>query len=213
MGEKPSLIEKLKNLFPNGEKKNSKTQYVVVLLAVGMGIMIASNFLSNTKTKTIETMSLATNQENTEVFKQTDENQSTIDIFEKEYENQLKEALETIVGVDDVTVVVNVDSTSEKILEKNSVVQSQSTTETDREGGTREVEDQSMDEQVVIIRQGDKETPIIIKMEKPEIRGVLVVAKGVENIQIKKMITDAVTRVLDVPSHRVAILPKKSKGE
>lgn len=213
MGEKSSLLDKLKNLMPSSDKKNSKAQYVIVLLVVGIGFMIVSNFLSNSNTSSIETMTVAGGDKETEVFKQTDENQSTIDIFEKEYENQLKEALETIVGVEDVTVVVNVDSTSEKILEKNTVTQSQSTTETDREGGTREVEDQSVDEQVVIIRQGDKETPIVIKTEKPEIRGVLVVAKGVENIQIKKMITDAVTRVLDVPSHRVAILPKKSGGE
>ncbi|WP_243290204.1 stage III sporulation protein AG [Bacillus sp. FJAT-47783] len=213
MGDKKSFADKFRNLFPGGDKKNSKSQYVVVLFLIGIAFMIVSNFFSQSQRETMETINDINGSEGTEVFKQTDENQSTIDIFEQEYENQLKEALETIVGVDDVTVVVNVDSTSEKILEKNTVTQSQSTTESDRNGGTREVGDQSTDEQVVIIRKGDQEAPIVIKVEKPEIRGVLIVAKGVENIQIKKMMTDAVTRVLDVPSHRVAILPKKSKED
>ena len=37
----------------------------------------------------------------------------------KHMKNQLKEALDAIVGVSDVTVVVNVDSTEKKVLEKN----------------------------------------------------------------------------------------------
>jgi stage III sporulation protein AG len=37
----------------------------------------------------------------------------------------------------------------------------------------------------------------------------LVVAKGADNLQIKKWIVEAVTRVLNVPSYRVAVLPKK----
>ena len=73
----------------------------------------------------------------------------------------------------------------------------------------RKVQDTSTDEQVVIIRNGEKEVPIIVGEIKPEIRGVLVVAKGAENIQVKKWIIEAVTRSLGVPSHRVAVMPKK----
>jgi stage III sporulation protein AG len=38
---------------------------------------------------------------------------------------------------------------------------------------------------------------------------VLVVAKGADNIEVKKSIIEAVTRALDIPSHRVAVLAKK----
>ncbi len=64
------------------------------------------------------------------------------------------------------------------------------------------------DEQLVIIRNGDKEVPIVIETKKPEIRGVVVVAQGAENIEVKKWIIEAVTRALGVPSHRVAVMPK-----
>ena len=62
---------------------------------------------------------------------------------------------------------------------------------------------------MIIIRNGDEETPLVVATKKPDIRGVLVVAKGADNLQIKKWIVEAVTRVLNVPSYRVAVLPKK----
>jgi stage III sporulation protein AG len=38
---------------------------------------------------------------------------------------------------------------------------------------------------------------------------VLIVAKGADDVRVKKEIIEAVTRVLDVPSHRVAVSAKK----
>ena len=93
--------------------------------------------------------------------------------------------------------------------ERNKVTQEQTTEETDREGGKRTVTDSSRDEQIVIVRNGEKEVPIVQMTEKPEVRGVLVVAKGADNITVKKWIIEAVTRVLDIPSHKVAVMPKK----
>lgn len=138
---------------------------------------------------------------------------STMTEYENLYETQLENALEKIVGVSDVTVVVNLAESEKTVFEKNESVKEQMTEETDREGGTRGVQDKTKDEQVVIIRNGDKEEALVRKVEKPNIRGVLVVAKGVENIEVKTWVVEAVSRVLDVPPHRVSVLPKKSKGE
>jgi len=129
--------------------------------------------------------------------------------YEKKYEEQLQEVLEQIDGVSKVEVIVNLDATEAKVYEKNTVTQKQSTDETDREGGKRKVEDISTDEKLVIVRSGDQEKPVVVKTEKPKVRGILVVAKGADNIEVKKWIIEAVTRSLDVPSHRVAVLPKK----
>lgn len=71
---------------------------------------------------------------------------------------------------------------------KNIMKNKQITSETDSNGGKREVEDNSTEEQIVIIREGDKEVPLVRETEKPNIRGVLVVAKGAENIQVKRIL-------------------------
>jgi stage III sporulation protein AG len=203
------------------DKKNVKVQYLLLVVLFGALIMVANNLLFSEKASVGETISTFQNQpvstgEDVEVFGNKTGGgggNNTISDYEHAYEAELKDALEEMLGVNKVTVIVNVDATDKKVLEKNTNTQTQTTDETDREGGTRKVVDASTDEQLVIVRNGDKEGPILLETKKPSIRGVLVVAQGAENIQVKKWIIEAVTRVLDVPSHRVAVMPKKSKGD
>jgi stage III sporulation protein AG len=216
-------IDWLKKIFSKDgsqEKKNGKYQYLLLVGLFGALIMLVNEFLfsdNSTMNDAIPTIQNQTvTQENVETFgNKTSSNvgNELISDYESAYEEQLKDALEQMLGVNKVTVIVNVDATDRKILEKNTVTQTQTTDETDREGGKRQVEDASTEEQLVIVRSGDKEGPILVETKKPAIRGVLVVAQGAENIQVKKWIIEAVTRVLDVPSHRVAVMPKKSKGD
>lgn len=197
------------------EKKSGKYQYLMIVVLFGAAIMLIGNILGDQKPDMAVTAAKETGaEEDAAVFGQKKSaGNDVISEYEEAYESQLTEMLEGINGVGDVTVFVNVDATDKKVLEKNTVIQSQTTDETDREGGKRKVQDASQDEQLVIIRNGEKEVPIVLETKKPEIRGVLVVAKGAENIQVKKWIIEAVTRALDVPNHRVAVMPKKSKGE
>ncbi|MGG0238510.1 stage III sporulation protein AG [Bacillus rhizoplanae] len=207
----------LRNFFKGNEKdgkeKKVSSKFLIVLLILGMLLMFSSN-LFQAKKPEVPVLKSQTGQEQSKdvpTFGQKDsDNKSIIDKYEKEYEQQLKEALESVAGVKDVTIEINLDSSEEKILDKNTVKRSQGTDETDKEGGKRKVEDESIDEKTVIVRQGDKEAPIVLREDKPKVRGVLVVAKGVDNIQVKQMVKEAVTRMLDVPSHRVSVLPKKN---
>lgn len=206
----------LKNILAKGEtsdKKSGKYQYMILVLCIGAAFMIVGNVLFSDKSAPLDSKAVTSTQAeatDVETFSlKKDSNNKSIAGYEEEYEKQLKKALEEMLGVDDVTVVVNIDSTDKKVLEKNTVTKSQTTEEKDNEGGERKVQDTSTDEQLVIIREGEKEVPIVVEYQKPAIRGVLVVAKGAENIQVKKWIIEAVTRALDVPSHRVAVMPKK----
>lgn len=213
-----SWLKKQFSKSEQGGNKKGKFPYLILVFAFGTGIMLFSNlFMKDTaEESSISAFSKSNSNQTEEVEtfgqKKTAEN-NIIKEYEQMYEAQLKEALDTIVGVSDVTVVVNVDATEKQIYEKNKTNQTQVTDETDREGGKRKVEDNSSDEQLVIIQNGEKEVPIVVETKKPEIRGVLVVAKGADNIQVKKWIIEAVTRSLNVPSHQVAVIPKKSKGD
>lgn len=216
---KSGVLEWLRSTFFGGgepEKKKPRYQYMVLVLCIGAVFMLVGNiFLPEKDGQVIPTTAqLEGGGEEVPVFGQKKSSKkATVENYERTYENQLKEALEDMLGVDDVTVVVNVESTESKVLEKNRVTKRQTTVEKDPEGGTRNVEDASVDEQLVIIRSGEKEEPIVIETKKPEIRGVLVVARGADNIEVKKWIIEAVTRSLGVPSHRVAVMAKKTKGD
>jgi stage III sporulation protein AG len=187
--------------------------YIGILLAAGVIFMVFSNSLTTSmnsggllKSASKETSAPPVSQD---VPAFSSKKTTTMTGYEERYEEELKDILDQVRGVSKVKVIVNLDATESKIYEKNSVTKSQTTNETDREGGTRKVEDSSTDEQLVIVRSGEQEKPVVVKTEKPKVRGVLVVAKGADNIEVKKSIIEAVTRALDIPSHRVAVLAKK----
>jgi stage III sporulation protein AG len=206
-------LKKKLRLDGKEEKKPGKYQYMILVLCIGAAFMLAGNILFKKDTNPTSVPAVSGEKvasEDVPAFglKKSSGNKAITE-YEEKYENQMKKALQEMLGVDDVTVVVTIDSTDKKVLEKNRVTKSQTTDETDRDGGQRKVVDTSSDEQLVIIREGEKEVPIVVETKKPEIRGVLVVAKGADNIEVKKWIKEAVTRALGVPSHRVAVMPKK----
>ncbi|MCT8138696.1 stage III sporulation protein AG [Anaerobacillus sp. CMMVII] len=210
----------IKKLFTNKDekkKRSSPLQYLAIVLCVGLALMIFSNFSKPSSLQdsvpVFKEETKDTGEAVTVFTSKTGEDPVTMQDYEYTYEKQLRDALEEIVGVSDVTVMINLQETETKIFERNKSIKEQKTDETDREGGKRNVEDTTREDEVVIIRTGDKEEPLVAKIEKPTIRGVLVVARGVENIQVKTWVVEAVSRVLDVPTHRVSVLPKKSKGE
>jgi len=192
-------------------------KYVLALLILGIGWMVAGNLFSNSNQKTSDmlqpvtketTAKVAQQEQSVEAFNQNKKSSNNINDYEKKYEQQLKDTLSNIAGVKDVTVVVNVDSTEKKIYQVNENTRSQTTEEIDKQGGKRNIEDQSQDQSLVTVNDGSKSTPVLVQTEMPKIRGVLVVAKGAENLVIKHMIREAVTRLLDVPSYRVSVQPK-----
>nr|WP_235788562.1 stage III sporulation protein AG [Salipaludibacillus sp. CUR1] len=204
----------------NKKGKKVRLSYFIVLILIGVFMMLIGSFLQKEEASepvitALEAESNGEEEKETAVFKSENktEDKGLKDEFEAYYEKQLKQALEEVVGVSNVTVMVNTAGSSKNIYEKNEQTKEQHTEETDREGGTREVSDTSKDEQVVIVRSGDKEEPLIIQQKKPEISGVLIVANGVDNIQVKTWVVEAVSRVLDIPSHRVSVMPRKQKED
>ena len=194
-------------------KKNNRLQYFLILLLFGIAIMLISNIWNkNQNDNSTPVFNQPSNQKDVATFGSSSSKKQAQSMkdYEEQYESELKEALEQIDGVGKVKVVVNVGSTESKVYEKNTTTQNQTTTETDRNGGERKVEDLSQDEKLVIIRNGENETPIVTETKKPNIVGVLVVAEGAKNITIQRWVKEAVARTFDVPDYKVTVLPKKN---
>ncbi|WP_052712109.1 hypothetical protein [Domibacillus indicus] len=120
--------------------------------------------------------------------------------LKKDYESELTRVLSQIEGVSNVSVIVNLASSERNVYEKNTV-------------STKGDSETTKDEQMAVVRNGDVESPVMTETRKPDIQGVLIVAEGVERVQVKKRMVEAVTRVLGVPVHRVAVMPGKTGGE
>ncbi|MGN7468810.1 stage III sporulation protein AG [Brevibacillus sp. SAFN-007a] len=211
------MLEKLKKLWEgNGSSKKLKPMhYLVVVLGIGIAVMILTDFLN---VEQDQPLGFAINADEPAQKPSGDATSAVLggspapDIiaeYENIYESQLRDILASVVGVGEVEVMVNLESTPELVVEKNTNVRSSVNQEMDKEKATRNQSDQSRDSQVVIVQGGKQDQPVIVKTLKPRVRGVLVVAKGADNIQVKAWITEAVQKVLDVPAYKISILPKK----
>lgn len=212
MKKKPEELfnsEKVKEKLKNPSKK---TRYIIVLALAGLLLLIISNVFSSSKDETDTDADYQLDSQNQQPAQKSvsEEETATSDVneLEKSYEKDLVEMLNKIKGVSEVEVMVNLDSTNVKVYEKNLVKGQQTTDESDRNGGTRKVEDNTEDSQAVLVRQGEKEVPLLIQTEKPDVRGVFVVAKGVDHATVKKWMIESVSRVLDVPTHKISVMPK-----
>lgn len=210
MGGRDVLIEKLKNFIQNYFRKgteNKKRKYVLAIALIAILFILLGNLLS------------PKNELDTELNQETDAKVQEDDIeevsliknvneIEASYEKDLQVMLNQIKGVSEVEVMVNVDSTNVNVYEKDLIMGNQSTDETDKNGGMRNVEDETKETKLVYVRQGDQEVPVLVQTKKPDVRGVFIIAKGADNATVKKWIVESVSKVLDVPTYRISVMPK-----
>ncbi|GAB6931897.1 stage III sporulation protein AG [Calditerricola satsumensis] len=184
--------------------KLTPLQWLILILCVGVGVMLVSNTLAIEKDTPPEPMA-----RDAPAAAPGGGEPQTIKQLEEHYESQLREMLELVMGVSDVSVMVSLETSPEQVVQVNRDNRQQVIEEEDSRGGTRKTTDTTQRDQVVVVNQGSGEKPVVIKTRQPKVRGVLVVARGVENAQVKRWIVEAVQRVLDVPAHRISVLPKK----
>ena len=194
----------------NEGKPPSKLRYFVFLGLLGILMVILSNIFSDKDPEEAE-MKIETGktQQTQEANKAQPEVNPEIEQIARSYEEDLVKMLNNIQGVSEAEIMVNLESSDVKVYERNLISGGQTTNEEDQSGGTRQVEDKTEETQVVLVRQGDTEMPILVQTNRPEVRGVFIVAKGAEQAQIKSWIIEAISSVLDVSSHRISVMPKE----
>ncbi|MBA4544534.1 MULTISPECIES: stage III sporulation protein AG [Thermoactinomyces] len=191
------------------EKQKNRFGLIIIMGGVGLMIMILSSFFNvrendGPELSTGNPPSLETGAKPL----QSRGDSGSMQEYERMYETELKEVLSEIVGVDDVSVIVNLDSTEEEVVQTDERESEQVTTERDKNGGNRSITQNTIDRKTAYYRGENGEVPVIVKRLKPKVRGVLVVARGVENLKVKALVIEAIQRTLDVPLHRISVLPR-----
>lgn len=122
-------------------------------------------------------------------------------------EERLKQILGKISGAGEVEVMITFDMGSEIIPASNTVKTEDASEEKDASGGVRTVQSQNLTENIVISNDNTAK-PLVLKEIKPQIRGVIVVAEGADDIEVKMRLYDAVKTVLQVSGDRVQVYAK-----
>ncbi len=165
----------------NIEKLKNVKMYFFILFAVGILLLAISSFPAkkDEKEKVPQTFADSFSSERAQIQK------------------KLKNTVEKISGVSDVTVLITYENTGVKKAETNV-----SSAVSSSDGAKNITEEKS----AVMKKASSVEEPFICEEILPEVRGVMIVARGVGNSGVNVQITEAVSAVLDVPIHKVKVL-------
>lgn len=181
------LIKKLKEKL---EKMNSKEFinnlfiFLIILIIFLIGINIL--FGNNDRDQVVEEIPI---------------NNDDFD-YSAKLETRLKRILEKFKGVGEVDVMITFEDSTEKIPASNITRTSESTRETDSEGGIREINREDTNTQIVNSQSG---SIITMKEINPTIKGVIVVAEGAEDPLVLETLYEAVKTVLGINGNRVQV--------
>lgn len=199
-----NLYEKLRSCFysesiSSGKKKKRSNTGLIILLIVGALLMIINSFFLRDGLPQVPEEEAAAEV----IFP------GNVEKGEKEQLiSQLTAILNQIEGISNVKVFLtfeygvqhdyayDVESIRGKMVEE------------DREGGTRENIDISERKDHIVLRDGQgRESALVTREMLPQVKGVLVVARGVDSAVVHARVADALKKVLDVPAHRISVLP------
>ncbi len=193
----------IKELWKGGERGGRKNYFLLAVLLSGILLMVAGSFFVPEKKLPPDAV------KNAEAIR---EAAAEGDRYEKLLGESLQHVLENIEGIGKVQIFVNFAGSSESLFARVNEESSRQTVERDSEGGTREVLEASSKEDYVLLREaGGGESPLPLSEKKPEINGILVVAGGVENSALRLKVVRAIQSALNLPAHRIAVLPFKEK--
>ncbi|WP_426349436.1 stage III sporulation protein AG [Alloiococcus sp. CFN-8] len=129
--------------------------------------------------------------------------------YEEQQKNELQSILSKMKGVGEVEVMIYFESGEEQIPATENNNSNTYTEETDNQGGKRTNNQSSDGTSVVMQNQGNGTSPFILKVNKPRITGVVVIAEGAEDTLIKYDIENAISRLYDLNLDKVYVYPMK----
>lgn len=128
---------------------------------------------------------------------QQDEDTSAI---EQKLEHRLEELIGSINGVVSPTVMVTLESTSQRVYARDS----RNGSSTSQKDGSSTASGDS-ESSIVLISSGSDKSALEESTILPRVRGVAVICGGAEDPAVKEKVVNAIASVLDISSSRVCV--------
>lgn len=183
-----NYLETMKNILKDKKKKKENMIFIAVLLVV---LLISINYIfSDTKKE----------QKGIEIDNNT--NEKVDNNTQSQNTNTLEERLTQIInqvdGISDVSLIINykdsgqseyVFNTKETIAEEGNVL--------------------NLEKEIAYNESSGQKSAIKTSQNNPQIEGVIIVAKGIENSENKQKIQSAIASLLGIASYKVQVLNRR----
>ena len=183
-----NYLETIKNILKDKKKKKENMIFIAVLLVV---LLISINYIfSDTKKE----------QKGIEIDNNT--NEKVDNNTQSQNTNTLEERLTQIInqvdGISDVSLIINykdsgqseyVFNTKETIAEEGNVL--------------------NLEKEIAYNESSGQKSAIKTSQNNPQIEGVIIVAKGIENSENKQKIQSAIASLLGIASYKVQVLNRR----
>lgn len=187
---------KWNRIFEKIQNKSGKEKITIVVLT-GILLLVIS-LPTGSKSGQTET------NENTQT-RQTGLSESAKS-YETVLEEKLEKALKKVEGVGEVSVVITLKNTSEKIIAADSDYSESVIQESDSAGGVRSTTQQSGSTSNIYYDTQEGSEPYVTKENMPEVEGIVIVAKGGGDGNVCADITAAAEALFGVPAHKIKVL-------
>ena len=195
------LLNKINEIFFAESKQGNILRKIVIMGMIGILLLLIGSLFSNTG-------SMGDQHKNKEITESPSVNTNKNDNYSLKLADDLEKLLSMIDGVGMVRVKLYISRGEKYEYEYNQENTNKITTETDQNGGQREIQEETVDKDLVIVEDMNGNEKPVVQVEKmPEIKGVLIVAEGAERSEIKYKISKAVSNFMDLPLYKINVLP------
>lgn len=190
------ILNRIKEQFKNMEDKKLIAYLIVILISASL-ILTFLKVISPKEQKNIKgVIKKDLTEYNSEV---------RVEDYAGILEKKLVRILKKLEGVGEVSVMLTLEDSSEKIPAANTTKSRENTKETDAEGGIREITREDESSQLLNV----SDNIVVLKEIRPNIKGVIVIAEGAEDAEILEKIYLAVQTVLGLTTNKVQVFSSK----
>ena len=128
------------------------------------------------------------------------------------WEMKLENSLSSLEGAGKVEVLITLKESEERILAKDIPSVSSSTIEKDAQGGTRTVlEDKQEENTIYTVNSSGREVPYVSKVVQPVVEGVVVLAQGGDDIEVRQNIIETIQVLFGIDANKIRVVKMKTK--
>ena len=176
------LAGRIKN-FLSGRKKNS---LLLIIGVIGI-LLIAFSEIGVKKSSAAETLSKIDDT-----------------VYCKELEDKIKELVSAITGNDYCIVGVTLENGSEYIYADQNTLDTDQTDDKGTDAVTTKESHKQKQEYIIIEGENGEQNALIITEKKPGVRGVAIVASGINNMNYD-LILSSVSSMLGIPTRKISL--------